>query len=240
MTSAGEQPHDDVRPADAVDAPAGPQHTPLWLSLASTLQRLENYSRRVGSINARAPIIIVSVLITIVFAAMALAPGSASFDWRGGETSWAALEKQAKEHLTPLDATADLDVHLSLSANTADQLRVEVTENITLDSAFPGEFQRILPTHIGPNEIYATNLSMSVNGIAVDEKFSHLDETYLARATVDVEAGINTIELSYRLDNMAFDEGTQNTLAWNVLGAAWPTDLNSLDVAITVKPRDVV
>lgn len=232
-TSAGEHPHEDVRPAGAVDAPEGPQHTPLWRSLACMLQTLENYSRRVGSINVRAPIIIVSVLITIVFVAMAIAPGSTSVDWRGGEASWAALEKQAKEHLTPLDATADLDVQLSLSANTADQLRVEVTENITLDAAFPGEFQRIVPTRIGLNEIYATNLSISVNGVTVDEKFSHLDETYLARAAVDVEAGKNTIELSYRLDNMAFDEATQNTLAWNVLGAAWPTDFNSLDVAIT-------
>ncbi|MGF3053404.1 hypothetical protein ACQUSY_05495 [Microbacterium sp. YY-03] len=77
----------DERPVDAVDSPSRPQYTPMWRALAGMLEKLENYSRRVGSINLRAPIIIVFALISIVLGAMAIAPGNASIDWRGGGES---------------------------------------------------------------------------------------------------------------------------------------------------------
>ena len=65
----------DERPVDAVDSPARPQYTPMWRALAGMLEKLENYSRRVGSINL---IIIVFALISIVLGAMAIAPGTSS------------------------------------------------------------------------------------------------------------------------------------------------------------------
>lgn len=228
MTTSEAESSAEQRPADAVDTPEPPQHTPLWAALASVLERLENFGRRVGPVNVRAPIAIVFTLLAIVLGAIAVTPGDVAVDWRSGSaTNWRGLFVVATEHVKKLDAAAKVEVSLALSVGDDDRLIVEVLERVSLTTSRGGTFTRALPVKYGTSMLHPELTAFVVDGVDTGARLSPIDGTDLASAAAYLEPGEHVVEMRYRITDVAQVEDDTLMLSWNLLGAAWPTVIDA-------------